>query len=296
MNKVATKPVTTPANSLGNEDRVKALRLPRTGKLYDLDCSRWPGMPLGPGHPPFQVLNYRTPRGIRNIGDQEWLAPNDVNFAWHSEYVLGTAHTGTHIDALGHITCGHDDLFHGGGSSNRELGDFGLLAGDATELPAIINRGVLIDVPATQGVPYLKASQQIARADVEAALMRQKTDLRKGDTVLIRTGYLSGWPDVEALARTRSAGINLEAAEFLLEQGAVIVGGDTETLECLPSGIKGDPMPVHRRLLVESGIYIMEMVYVEELSRDSVYEFLFVCLPLKIKGATGSMARPVAII
>jgi kynurenine formamidase len=233
---------------------------------------------------------------MRNIGDQGWLEPNNVNVGWHSEYVLGTVHTGTHIDALGHFTCGHDDLFHGGGSSNRELGDFGLLEGDATELPTLLTRGVLIDVPAALGVPYLNPSQQIGRADIEAALTRQKVDIRKGDTVLVRTGYLSGWPDQESLARTRQAGINLEAGEFLLDQGAVVVGGDTETLECLPSGIVGDPMPVHRKLLIENGIYIMEMVYVEELARDGVYEFLFICLPLKIKGATGSMARPVAII
>lgn len=293
---VLTKHTLAPANTLGPEDRLKALRLPTKGKLYDLDCSRWPGMPLGPGHPPFQVLNYRTPRGIRNLGDQQFLAPNDVNFGWHSEYVLGTAHTGTHIDALGHITCGHDDGFFGGGSSNRDLGDFGLLAGDATEIPPILARGVLIDVPTALGVAVLKASQQITRANMEAALVRQKVDLRKGDTVLVRTGYLSGWPDTDALARTKFAGINLEAAEFLLEKGAVVVGGDTETLECLPSGIQGNPMPVHRRLLFENGIYIMEMVYVEELARDSVYEFLFICLPLKIKGATGSMLRPVAIV
>jgi len=34
---------------------------------------------------------------------------------------------------------------------------------------------------------------------------------------------------------------------------------------------------------------------VEALSRDKVFEFLFVCLPLRIRGATGSMVRPVAI-
>jgi kynurenine formamidase len=38
------------------------------------------------------------------------------------------------------------------------------------------------------------------------------------------------------------------------------------------------------------------MVDCEELTRDRVYEFCFVCLPLSIRGAPGSMVRPVAPI
>ena len=142
----------------------------------------------------------------------------------------------------------------------------------------------------------MNAGEAITRSDIEAALVRQKVDIRRGDSVLVRTGYLSGWPDPVALARTSNAGINLEAGEFLLEKGVVAVGGDTEVLEVMPSGIEDNPLPVHLRLLVENGIYILEMVYPEELARDGVYEFLFVCLSLKIQGATGSMVRPVAII
>ena len=147
MNMQATW-ATPPAHELGPKDRLIALQMIKTGKVYDLDCSRWPGMPLGPGHPPFQVLNYRTPRGVRNTGDQKWLAPNKaVNFGWHSEYVLGTVHTGTHIDALSHITCGHDNHFNGGFSSDTHLGDFGPLAQDATKIPPIITRGVFVSIP-----------------------------------------------------------------------------------------------------------------------------------------------------
>ena len=40
----------------------------------------------------------------------------------------------------------------------------------------------------------------------------------------------------------------------------------------------------------------MESLYLEELARDGVYEFLFVALPVKIRGATGSMIDPIAVI
>ena len=49
-------------------------------------------------------------------------------------------------------------------------------------------------------------------------------------------------------------------------------------------------------MLIDRGAHILEWIYLEELARDKVYEFLFVALPLKITGATGSMLRPVAII
>ena len=43
------------------------LRLPKSGKAYDLCSGWWPGMPLAEGHPQFQVLTYRSPRGERNV-------------------------------------------------------------------------------------------------------------------------------------------------------------------------------------------------------------------------------------
>ena len=110
--------------------------LAREGRVYDLDCVRFPGMPLFPGHPPFQVMAYRTPRGLDNQGDQEWLAENDVKFAWQSEMVMGTVHSGTHIDALSHITCGDEHSWFGGGNAERDLGDFGPAARRRDRHPA----------------------------------------------------------------------------------------------------------------------------------------------------------------
>jgi kynurenine formamidase len=63
----------------------------------------------------------------------------------------------------------------------------------------------------------------------------------------------------------------------------------------MPSVIPERAQPVHVELIVERGIYLIEWVGLEELATASVSEFLFICLPLKIKGATGSLVRPVAV-
>ena len=287
---------TTPAAQLSAEHVRAALSMATQGRVYDLDCERFPGMPLFPGHPPFQVMAYRTPRGLENQGDQEWLADNAVNFAWQSEMVMGTVHSGTHIDALSHITCGDEHSWFGGGCAERDLGDFGPLRDDATDIPPIITRGVLLDVAGFRGVDVLDAHEAVGPDELRSLCEHQGVSVRSGDVALVRTGYLSGWPDAEFIAGHEQAGIDRDAALWLAEQGVVAVGGDTESLEVLPSTVPGNPHPVHIALLVERGIFILEMVNCEELARDGVREFCFMCLPLSIRGATGSMVRPVAVI
>ncbi len=129
---------------------IDALRSPVEGRLYDLDPGRFPGMPLWAGHPPFQVVSYRTPQGVRTQGDQEWLAAphNQVGVALMSELVIAGMHSGAHIDALAHITCGEDNHWHGGYTTGEWLGDFGPMRDDASTIEPIIARGVLVDLAA----------------------------------------------------------------------------------------------------------------------------------------------------
>jgi kynurenine formamidase len=49
-------------------------------------------------------------------------------------------------------------------------------------------------------------------------------------------------------------------------------------------------------MLVERGIHLIEIMDLEEIARDRVFEFLFVALPLRIVGGTGSWLRPIAIV
>jgi hypothetical protein len=61
-----------PIGALPPAQVVKAAGLVREGRTISLAAVRYPGMPLFPGHPPFQVLNYRTPWGIRVTGAKPW--------------------------------------------------------------------------------------------------------------------------------------------------------------------------------------------------------------------------------
>jgi kynurenine formamidase len=214
-----------------------------------------------------------------------------------SELVMGTVHSGAHIDAHAHMTIGDEHRWHGG-SARTQLGDFGPQVGDATEIPPIWRRGVLYDVPGFRGVGSLGAGEAIGAGELEAIEARHGVAAGAGDVALVRTGYLAHWPDPEALAAHRGAGPDLSAAELLAARGVVAVGSDTEAFEVQPApdrGTPSNPQPVHTLLLIERGIYILESLDLEALARAGVREFLFVALPLAIRGATGSMVDPVAI-
>ncbi len=279
-------------------ERVRAgASLIRDGRMYRLARERFPRMPLFPGHPTFEVVSYRTPQGSRATGDHHWGLPNDACLGYMSELVIGTTHTGAHVDAHAHMTVGSDDRWHGG-SARSDLGDFGPVRGDATEIPPLWRRGVLYDVPGHRGVTALDAGEPVGAEELLAIEDASGVGAGAGDIALVRTGYLSGWPDPERLAASRGAGADISAARLLLERGVVATGSDTETYEVQPAPDRGspaNPQPVHTLLLIENGIYLMESLDLEGIAAAGVREFLFVALPLAIRGATGSMIDPVAI-
>jgi kynurenine formamidase len=288
-----------PVGAMPAEQLVKAAGLVRQGRTYSLSAARYPGMPLFPGHPPFQVLNYRTPRGIRVTGAMPWGPVNDAGLGYMAEYIMATSHSGAHMDALAHMTVGQDMHWYGGGTPDEFLSDFGPMHGDASRMPPFFTRGILIDAAGHRGVGCLARGEPIGADEMEAISRAEGVIVRPWDTVLIRTGYMSLWPDADRMAAHKTPGPDLSAAEWLLERGVIASGTDTETYEVQPApdpGPTGNPQPVHTLLLIDNGIYLMESLDLEELARDRVYEFLFVALPLKIRGATGSMVDPLAVI
>jgi kynurenine formamidase len=285
--------VSTPAEVLA------ANALVRRGRIVRLARERFPRMPVFPGHPNFEVLSYRTPQGIRAAGDTPWgPTGNSAGLGYMSELVMGTTHSGAHIDAHAHMTIGAEDRWNGG-SAQQHLGDFGPLRGDATEIPPLWRRGVLYDVPGYRGVEHLGRGEPVDAGELVEIEAATGVAARAGDVALVRTGYMRHWPDEELMAEHRGPGPDESAARLLADRGVIAVGSDTETFEVQPApdpGEPSNPQPVHTLLLIERGIYIMESLDLERLARSSARAFLFVALPLGIRGATGSMIDPVAVI
>lgn len=105
---------------------------------------------------------------------------------------------------------------------------------------------------------------------------------------------MTAWPDPQAYVPDEP-GLDVEGARFLANAGAMLIGADNVGLERHPSGDPASWQPVHTFLLAEAGIPIMEIFDCEELAALGVHEFAFVGACLKIRGATGSPIRPIAL-
>ena len=87
----------------------------------------------------------------------------------------------------------------------------------------------------------------------------------------------------------------MASARYLVSKGIVAAGADTVAFDVVPFENPKRAFEAHQILIVDNGIHIMENVKTEELAKDKVYEFLFVALPLPLKGGTASPIHPLAI-
>jgi len=94
---------------------------------------------------------------------------------------------------------------------------------------------------------------------------------------------------------TDPPGLDRAGAEFLAKGGAITIGADNHCVEQGPSADPENWQVVHTYLLAEAGIPMMEIVDLEELAAERVYEYAFFGACIKLRGATGSPMRPVAM-
>jgi kynurenine formamidase len=149
---------------------------------------------------------------------------------------------------------------------------------------------VLLDVA---GEAPLAPGHVVAARELEAAA--REVELRPGDVVLVRLGSGAWWQDRPAYEA--AGGLGPDASAWLVERKPLAVGADNLAWDVPGLREPGlGTLPGHVLLLVRAGVYILESVFLEELAADGVREFAFVCLPLKLRGGTGSPVRPIAIV
>jgi kynurenine formamidase len=246
----------------------------QNSRVYDLGQPYFPGIPHYPTHPPF-LFGFTKRHG-------EFVLSGNVSSSADA-IALGT-HVGTHIDALCHFSCA-GKLYGGVDANSMEQ-----LAVDT--IPPILRRGVLLDIAGVEGQRLLPADFAIRAEHLDRAVKRQGIGIDPGDVVLLRTGWGSLWDDpARYINNVFGPGPEREGAEWLSSRQVFVVGSDTVAFEKVPS-----EMQVHVHLLVEHGIHIIEALNLEQLAAECTYEFLFVAIPMKIRGATGAPVRPLALV
>lgn len=291
-------------NAMTDASRAAALRLAKTGEVFDLGQTYSRRSYKFAGHNPGEVMSFRSPEGMARMQDPD--APPDATnpdkVFWHSAALFLSDNVATQIDGLAHITAGDDFHWYNGFKEAEWGGDWGPRKCDASTIPPIVARGVLIDVAGFKKVDALPGHTAITTRDLKDTLAWEKTELRPGDVVLVRTGAGRFWgadgSDHKTIAEHDSAGPDLDATRWLVEEmGAMMVGSDTSGFEVSPpTGSPGTGIPVHRYLLVDQGVHLGEFHNLEGLSRAKAYEFCYMATTNKIRGtAAGFALRPIGL-
>ena len=254
-------------------------------EIFDLGQPLFTGMGQSSMHPKFQMSLQRR------HGDL--VRPDGGSGA--NEIIVTGGHVGTHIDAFGHIS--HDGRLHGGVEAAAAQQGGRLNTHGAETIPPILARGLLLDVAAVRGIDCCEPAYEVTRRDLEMALERTGTQAQPGDVLLVRTGWSRHYANQRAYENLREGapGPGLEAGTWLADLRPKAVGSDTIAFERQGAADGVPSLPVHTLMLVERGIHIIEILALDGLAAAGVHEFTFVLSPLKIVGATGSPARPLAI-
>lgn len=253
-------------------------------RLIDLEQPRHQGAPIHPAH---------MPPGYAFMLHRRHQATTAERRTSASGVLITSEHAGTHIDALSHQA--EDLKLHGGLAAEQVQTPFGFSQLGAETLQAIVARGLLIDLVRHRGGP-VEPARWIGLEEVQEAAAAQGVRPASGDVVLVRTGNGRNWGD--AARYRKGAGLAAAVSSWLAGAGVLAVGADNLAWDWTGERDPelGVTLPGHVLLLVRAGIYIIENLMLEELGEAGVSEFTFVCLPLKIQGATGSPVRPVALL
>lgn len=202
----------------------------------------------------------------------------------------------SHIDALAHVS--FEGRLYNGRSTKDVISEDGVEFGSMKGLgDGIVTRGVLLDVAESRGVPWLESDQYVEPEDLVAAERLAGVEVGEGDAVLVRVG-LGAREDVEGSEDpTARAGLSADCLPWLHERSVSVFSGDC--VERIPQPFDRVPLPLHMVGLVAMGLVQVDNVDMEVLARMcrslGRYEFMFVCSPLRIPGATGSPVNPLCI-
>jgi kynurenine formamidase len=270
----------------------------KAARTFDLSFTWNEQVPVLGLNPPYSFALNRTHKMTHEIFGQ--VPGSRVSWASEIMYFSGQ-HGAPTIDAIGHI--GRDLKLHGGvdavAATSTPGGIGNNLGIESFPLYLMVNRAVFLDVArhvaGGAGDP-LPPGFEITSRHLDETIAAHGVDVRKGDSLLIRTGWgqLFGKDNAKYLGE-QSPGPGQDAARWIIAKGVRLAGNDTATFEKRPAAYGKELFSVHMMLLADNGIYIVENLNLEPLSAGKAYVVVLVVTPLKVQGASGSPLRAIAL-
>jgi kynurenine formamidase len=225
-------------------------------KLVDLSQDIYQGMPLYGIHQPTFIMTNQT--------HEESKAATGSDLGFYARNLLLSEHAGTHSDAVLEFLPGGKDII---------------------EMPIEYFYGSAICVD----LSHKRYPEYIEIADLQEAIAKSGQELKKGDIFLMYTGLYNREYPGEGY-KNYYTGVSYEAAKWLAENGVVNIGVDAPAIDQTPD----DLTFAGHKVCGEYGITNTENL--ANLDKVVNKRFLYIGLPMKIRGGTGSPIRAVALL
>jgi len=243
-------------------------------------------------HNPAPAVHYMTPESGTDIGSGSLHFLKDfVGADYHND-----GHT--HVDALCHVA--YEGMVYNGRAEDAVTADGKAIESVEVLRHGLVGRGVLLDVPATRGVPWLEPGDSVMPGDLEAAERAQGVTVGQGDLLLVNLGHarrlreLGPWETA-----IHKAGLHPTAINFVAQRGVAALGSDGNS-DTAPSDVEGVDFPIHVLALNAMGVHLLDYLQFEDLrtacARAGRWAFLLVAAPLRIVNGTGSPLNPIAVL
>lgn len=177
---------------------------------------------------------------------------------YDSEAIFLSTHTGTHMDAPSHFIEGAESI-------------------DDID----VNRFVMKNVHLLK---IFKSSNQLITAE---DIINSNIDIKENDSIVFSTGWEHNYNSDNYISS--NPGLSSQAATYLSNKKINAVAIDSPSID---SGIESE-FPVHQ-ILLKNNIIIIENIC--NLAQIDKKIFRLIAIPLKLRGASGSPVRALAII
>jgi kynurenine formamidase len=251
-------PMTSPGDY---RDEVEVELLGRKVRILEISREVSDTMPIYPGHVGVAFWDHLTHDQVKKL-----RLPADSPFDGYAvRGMVMSEHVSTHVDAVWHFNQHRPDLTI-----------------DRVPWENLITPAAWVDVS------DVSPRTHITRDRMQRALADAGVTLRSGMTLLYHTGAGDNWDDAIAFV-TEYPGLDLEASEWLLDQGIVNLGTDAVSTDN-PADLS---YPNHRTHAAREVIHTEMVANITRIPRHDGFYVMF--FPLRLVGGTGSPARAIAL-
>jgi kynurenine formamidase len=225
---------------------------------------------------------------------------------WTDDVIIMALQGSTQWDGLAHLL--RDEMMYNGWWAGLVTSAGGAARnGIEHQRHSLVGRGVLLDVCRYRGGEPLEGGAAIQPKELDEVAAAQGVELRSGDMVLIRTGYLGVWYSLQH-DRAREAdwlavepGLGSGCAQWCADRDVAAVALDNWAIDVVPFADPDEPpFPFHQTAIPGLGLTCGEFFWLDDLAtacaEEDRFEFFLAAQPLHVMKASGSMVNPLAIL